>query len=166
MDAHFETITYNVINQFLERVSSSSVVDKETLWKVWKEMFSFPNEPISKKTTKKQVETKPVETKPVETKPVETKPVEAKPVEAKPVEAKPVEAKPVEAKPVEAKPVEAKPVEAKPVEAKPVETKPVEAKPVEAKNDGCTYKFTRGDRTGQECGKKKKTDLFCTTHAK
>ena len=30
MDAHFETITYNVINQFLERVSSSSVVDKET----------------------------------------------------------------------------------------------------------------------------------------
>jgi hypothetical protein len=175
MDSHFETITYNVIDQFLDRVSSSSVVDKLTLWKVWKEMFSFPNEP-SKKPKRTSltdvsvesipVDTKPVEAKPIETKPIETKPIETKPVEVKPVEVKPVEDKPAEAKPAEAKPAEAKPAEAKPVEAKPVEAKPVEDKPAEAKNDGCTYKFTRGDRTGQECGKKKKTDLFCTTHAK
>jgi hypothetical protein len=171
MDAHFETITYTVINQFLDRVSMTSAVDKDTLWKVWKEMFSFPNAPVPKTikktvTESKEDESKPTETKPTETKPTETNPTETKPIESKPIESKPIESKPTETKPIETKPTETKPTETKPIESKPTETKPIETKPTDTKNEGCLYKFTRGDRTGQECGKKRKTDLFCTTHAK
>lgn len=167
MDAHFETITHSVINHFLERVSNQSSVEKDKLWQVWKEMFNFPNDP-KPKPTKKAVTKPSTETKP---QPTEVKAVEpAKAISEVKSETVPevkVETVP-EVKAMEVK-VEAEAIQkVNVVEAVlvKVEAIPETKTEVKANTDGCTYKFTRGDRTGQECGKKKKTDLFCTTHSK
>ena len=54
---------------------------------------------------------------------------------------------------------------AEPVKEKVEEAVKEKAKP-KKKEDGCKYVFTRGEKTGQECGKNKKTENFCTLHSK
>jgi hypothetical protein len=43
MDAHFQNVMFDVINQFLDRLSERVLLPKEKLWTTWKDMFNFPN---------------------------------------------------------------------------------------------------------------------------
>ena len=53
MDSHFQNVMFDVINQFLERLSERILLPKEKLWTTWKEMFNFPNQVEVKKPVKR-----------------------------------------------------------------------------------------------------------------
>jgi hypothetical protein len=189
MDAQFQATTYIVISQFLEKLSERCDVKKEQLWNLWKDMFNdFPKEPVQKaKVSKKKdvpeqkiptivseksvpVTTIPVQTIPEKTIPEQTIPEQTIPVQTIPVQTIPEQTIPVQTIPEQERkflsPIpeeQSSPVSVKPEVHEESPSKTKKTKPVE---DGCEYVFTRGDRSGQKCGKKKKGDQFCGTHTK
>ena len=190
MDAQFQATTYIVISQFLEKLSERCDVKKEQLWKLWKDMFNdFPKEPSQKAKVSKKKEvpeqtipvtvsekTAPVQTIPVQTIPVQTIPVQTIPEQTIPEQTILEQTIPEQTIPESLNPIvqerqflspipeeQPSPVSVKPEVKEESPSKTKKSKPVE---DGCEYVFTRGDRSGQKCGKKKKGEQFCGTHTK
>jgi len=200
MDAQFQATAYLVINQFLQNVSDRCDVQKDGLWKLWKEMFNdFPKEPIVKKVSKKK-EVKPVESKQIGSTPsIKDVPVPVPVVEKSvpivetsiPVVETSVPIVETSVPVVETSipivetsvPVVETSIPVVETSIPVVETSvPVvpetsvssfveqtdvkKEKKTKVLADGCQYIMIRGDRVGQECGKKKKGDQFCATHTK
>ena len=195
MEAKFEKVVFNIVDGFLDKVSSTCIQDKDKLWGIWKEMFAFPALPVKEKKVVKS-EVKPVEVKPVESKLEEGKTEEIKPepkkavrvkkmVESKVDEPKAAETpKVAEAVVVEApkvaevtKVAEAVVVEA-PKVAEAVVEKPKmiveedDTKAEETKTDAkkCLVVLSRGPRKGEVCGSsvstKDPSSGKCTVHLK
>ena len=53
MDSHFENVTFDVIDQFMDRLSDRCLVSKDKFWFIWREMFNFPNKKEKVKREKK-----------------------------------------------------------------------------------------------------------------
>lgn len=180
MDAQFQATTYIVISQFLEKLSDRCDVKKEQLWKLWKDMFNdFPKEPVQKAKVSKKKEvpeqtipvtvsekTAPVQVIPVQTIPEQTIPEQTIPEQTIPEQTIPEPSNPIVQERQFLSPIPEElpsPVSVKTEVKEESPSKTKKTKPVE---DGCEYVFTRGDRSGQKCGKKKKGDQFCGTHTK
>jgi hypothetical protein len=194
MDAQFQATTYIVISQFLEKLSERCDVKKEQLWNLWKDMFNdFPKEPVQKaKVSKKKdvpeqkiptivsEKSVPVTTIPVQTIPVQTIPEQSIPEQTIPEKTIPEKTIPEQTIPEQTIPEQTIPEQERkflsPIpeeQSSPVSVKhevkeesPSKTKKTKPVEDGCEYVFTRGDRSGQKCGKKKKGDQFCGTHTK
>jgi hypothetical protein len=170
MDAQFQATTYIVISQFLEKLSERCDVKKEQLWKLWKDMFNdFPKEPSQKAKVSKKKEV-PEKTAPVtvseKTAHVQEIPVQTIPEQTIPEQTIPESSTPIVQERQFLSPIpeeQPSPVSVKPEVKEESPSKTKKSKPVE---DGCEYVFTRGDRSGQKCGKKKKGEQFCGTHTK
>jgi len=173
MDDHFQNISYDIIQKFLNNVSDQCLLDKQQLWALWSEMFQFPIKKEKAKKEKVKSDDKPRKKTP--TKANETvKQDEVKQDSEKQEEVKQEEVKQEEVRQEEVKQddtVEQDSEKEVPL-LKSLETSPKkkEKSPEsKAKKDTCVYVFTKGDKVGQACGKaanKKKSDKYCTTHFK
>lgn len=191
MDAQFESVAYDVINQFLERIADRCLVPQDKLWTLWRDMYQdFPTKNKKKVTVTKKEEKEPVIVekivlvdKPVIVekivlvdKPVIVEKIVLVEKSDTPVIKSDAPVEPVAlvepAAPVEQpvdnteKPVE-KPVE-KPAEKTPPK-KPVEKTPPKKEKEGCQFIITRGERSGMACGanvprRDKDIGHFCKNH--
>ena len=145
MDEHFHNVSFDIINRFLDKLSVHSNIDKSALWSLWSSMFQFP--------VKKQKEQKK-----------ETK--EAK--EVKPVVQESVSQPAAVSESSEPAAVgESTSHETKESSPKKEPSKKKDDSP--KKKEECRFVLTRGERSGQECGKpiaKKKSDMYCANHCK
>lgn len=180
MDSHFETISYSIINQFLDSVSEQCLLDKTQLWVTWKDMFHFPSVPVAKKTVitskvKEQVSvptvtiqdkivTKTAITKATVTKTVVPESVITESTVPESVVPESVVPESVVPDSVVAESVVPESVAQKKKKGTVQEKGLTEA--VATETEGCQRVLTRGANVGQKCGKKKKDDQFCGLHAK
>ena len=192
MDAQFESVAYDVINQFLERIADRCLVPQDKLWALWRDMYQdFPTKNKKKVTVTKKDEKEPVIVekivlvdKPVIVekivlvdKPVIVEKIVLVEKSDTPVIKSDAPVEPVAlvepAAPVEQQPVDntEKPVE-KPFE-KPAEKTPpkktVEKTPPKKEKEGCQFIITRGERSGMACGanvprRDKDIGHFCKNH--
>jgi len=159
---------------------------------MWKEMFHFPNDP-TQKVVKKNIPEKVKETdSSVSTVPEVNipEPAPAPVVVPAPVEKKVTKSKVKKDEPVPIVPVQEVVVVPKEVvavqektaviesEVPPVVEAPPQEVPAPApapapaataavvEATGCQYRLTRGPNAGELCGKKLKTDKYCTLHSK
>ena len=49
MDEHFQRTAFTIIERFMEKVSTQCDLNKDNLWRIWREMFNFPTIQDSKK---------------------------------------------------------------------------------------------------------------------
>jgi hypothetical protein len=197
MDEQFQNVSHTIIDKFLDKVSESCHVNKEVLWTLWRDMFSFPT-PKALKKSKPKAESKKSDTSEVESK--SDKPSKAKSSSESKKSDKVPEAKSSsesniekvsEAKSSSESNIEKVPEAKSSPEKSPSKTtspvneleKPSDPKektpPKEdttaekdkspkKKRDTCQFKLTRGERSGQECGKNvsKNSEQFCSYHCK
>jgi hypothetical protein len=161
------------------KVSKKKEVPEQTIHVSEKPVQVIPDKTVPEKTVpEKTVPEKTVPEKTVPEKTVPEKTVPEKTIPEKTVPEKTVPEKTIPEKPISepSNPIvqerqflspipeeQPSPVSVKPEVKEESPSKTKKTKPVE---DGCEYVFTRGDRSGQKCGKKKKGDQFCGTHTK
>ena len=187
MDDHFQNVSYDIINGFLENVSDQCMLEKEKLWSLWNEMFQFPVRKEKKKAkstdkkkdkkdeVKKEEEKQTVHSKQDEVQTQVTSEVQCDEMKHEVAsEVQDVASIKEELPEVDKEePSRKKSVEKKKSEDK-TEKKKSEDKTEKKKSDDkgkhmCQYVMLKGERAGQLCGKavnKKKSDKFCTAHFK
>ena len=158
MDEQFQNVAHSIIDKFLDKVSETCRMPKDTLWALWREMFTFPVVKEVKSKSKSLTQTKLTKKAVPEKAEKKEEPV---PEKAEKKE-EPVSEK--AEKKEEPVPEKAEKKE----EPVPVSETVVDPKKSPKKKQGCQFKITRGDRAGQECGKgiTKTSDSFCSSHCK
>lgn len=157
MDEQFQNVSHTIIDKFLDKVSDSCHVKKDVLWALWRDMFSFPV-PKALKKSKPKAESKKSDTKVSE----QTKPI-SEPEKTK--EKSPAKTTETVIEPLSENVPEKE--KTPPKEELKVEQDKKDKSP-KKKRDTCQFKLTRGERSGQECGKNvaKTSEQFCTYHCK
>lgn len=169
MDEQFQNVSHTIIDKFLDKVSESCHVKKEVLWALWRDMFSFPT-PKPLKKSKPKAESKKSDTKVSEPAKPNSEPEKVKEKSpAKPNEPVKESIEPV-AEPLK-DPVTVLVSDSKektPSKEQDTIDQDKKDKSPKKKRDTCQFKLTRGERSGQECGKNvaKNSEQFCSYHFK
>jgi hypothetical protein len=164
MDEQFQNVSHTIIDKFLDKVAESCKVKKDVLWALWRDMFSFPTPKAAKKP---KAETKKSDTK-AETKKSDTKESDSsKPSSEKVKEKSPLKTTEPVSEPEPAKDTVLEKEKTPPKEETKDEQDKKDKSP-KKKRDTCQFKLTRGERSGQECGKNvaKNSEQFCSYHCK